>query len=342
MPDPEFFRPETGRAEPAAPSAPPADPVFRPELGHAAFTPAAPVPAMPPAEHARPARRGLGGAGLVLAGAGMLGFAWLAETLWRWLGEGGPGAWVGMAGGVLLALGVGRIVLRELAALRALDEAEAIRAEQLAHARDMAGMARSLERLAASLQARGATDAAALARWREAAAGAPGAAQVQAAFVREVLGPVDERALRAIAEAARGAAVLGMVSPTPLGDLLLFIGRAVLLLRRLAGLYGLRPGRIAEWRLMRRVVAEAALVAGVDAAGDVAASAGSYWMGFLVGRAAEAGVTGQRMARFGLLAMTACRPVPFDPATSPGLRDVLRGGFANSAEGASAPGGRHL
>lgn len=342
MPDPEFFRPETGRAEPAAPSAPPADPVFRPELGHAAFTPAAPVPAMPPAEHARPARRGLGGAGLVLAGAGMLGFAWLAETLWRWLGEGGPGAWVGMAGGVLLALGVGRVVLRELAALRALDEAEAIRAEQLAHARDMAGMARSLERLAASLQARGATDAAALARWREAAAGAPGAAQVQAAFVREVLGPVDERALRAIAEAARGAAVLGMVSPTPLGDLLLFIGRAVLLLRRLAGLYGLRPGRIAEWRLMRRVVAEAALVAGVDAAGDVAASAGSYWMGFLVGRAAEAGVTGQRMARFGLLAMTACRPVPFDPATSPGLRDVLRGGFANSAEGASAPGGRHL
>ncbi|WP_191083809.1 DUF697 domain-containing protein [Roseococcus microcysteis] len=342
MPDPEIFRPETGRAAPPSPSAPPTEPVFAPELGHAAFTPAPPVPAVALSEPARPTRRGLGGVGLVLAGAGTLGFAWLAETLWRWLGEGGPGAWVGVAGGALLALGVGRIVQRELSALRALDEAEAIRAEQVAQARDMAGMARSLERLAASLQARGATDAAALARWREAAAGASDAAQIQAAFVREVLGPVDERALRAIAEAARGAAVLGMVSPTPLADLLLFVGRAVLLLRRLAVLYGLRPGRIAEWRLMRRVVADAALVAGVDAAGDAMASAGGHWLGYVLGRAAEAGVTGQRMARFGLLAMTACRPVPFDPATSPGLRDVLRGGFANSAEGASAPGGRHL
>lgn len=342
MPDPEFFRPETGRAAPLTPPAPPAEPVFRPELGHGPFTPAPPMPVLPPSEPARPARRGWGGAGLLLAGAGTLGFAWLAETLWRWLGEGGPGAWVGVVGGALLALGVGRLVLREMSALRALDQAEAIRAEQIAQARDRAGMARCLERLAASLQARGATDAAAQARWREAAAGATDAAQLQAAFVREMLGPVDERALRAIAEAARGAAILGMVSPTPLGDLLLFIGRAVLLLRRLAALYGLRPGRIAEWRLLRRVVADAALVAGVDAASDAVASAGGYWMGFLVGRAAEAGVTGQRMARFGLLAMTACRPVPFDPATSPGLRDVLRGGFANSAEGASAPGERHL
>ena len=342
MPEPEFFRPETGRAASRPAPAAPAEPVFRPELGHAEFTPAPPVPAAPPAPPTRPARGGLGGAGLVLAGAGLLGVAWLADTLWRWMGEGGPGAWAGLVGGAVLALGVGRIALREISALRALEEAEAIRAEQRAQARDAAGMTRCLERLGAAMRARGATDAAALARWRAATEGTTDAAQVQAAFVREVLGPVDERALRATAEAARGAAVLGMISPSPLGDLLLFIGRALQLLRRIAGLYGLRPGRIAEWRLLRRVLADAALVAAADAAGDAVASAGGHWLGFLMGRAAEAGVTGQRMARFGLLAMTACRPVPFDPATSPGLRDVLRGGFARPAEGASAPGGRHL
>jgi putative membrane protein len=80
-----------------------------------------------------------------------------------------------------------------------------------------------------------------------------------------------------------------MLSPSPLGDLALFGWRAVRLLREVAVIYGLRPGRSAEMRLLRRALGDGSLMAAADVISDVITSATGQVSGMILGRAAEAG-----------------------------------------------------
>jgi putative membrane protein len=126
-------------------------------------------------------------------------------------------------------------------------------------------------------------------------------------FDRHVLAPLDAEADAAIRAASLRMAGGVLILPSALLDTVWFAAQGFALIRRIARIYGLAPGAAATWRLSRRVLAEA----GAIGAADAVAGAAARLMGAVPGLADAgiAGVAGLRMARIGVLAKRAVRPL---------------------------------
>jgi putative membrane protein len=139
-------------------------------------------------------------------------------------------------------------------------------------------------------------------------------------FHDTVLVPLDERAYAAIARAARGAALGVSVSPLALLDAGLILWRSVRMVREIAEIYGLRPGLAGSLVLMRHLLMSGLYAVGVDVLGNVwIEHLGGRITSFVSTRLAEGVVAAVRVGRLGLLAMEACRPLPFTDRDRPGL-----------------------
>ena len=93
----------------------------------------------------------------------------------------------------------------------------------------------------------------------------------------------------------------------------------------IAVIYGLAPGLLQQWTLLRRVLWIAATSGMAAQAGDLAVqSLGGGLVGRLSANTADALYTALRTARLGLYAMETCRPVAFLPAERRGLSTLLR------------------
>jgi len=154
--------------------------------------------------------------------------------------------------------------------------------------------------------------------------------QVLSLFAARELGPLDEAARRVVARAAIDAAVGVSVSPIAAIDALIAVLRSLRMVRDVARIYGLRPGRLAMTTLIRRIFLSGALSAGADAAGDATAgflaeAIGSRVTSVLSARLAEGTFAAVRIARLGLQTIAVCRPVPFEPGQEPRLTELLRG-----------------
>lgn len=140
----------------------------------------------------------------------------------------------------------------------------------------------------------------------------------------ELLLPFDESARRMVLSSAKRVALVTTISPRALVDLL-FVGAEILrLIRRLATLYGGRPGTIGFFRLARETVAHLAVTGGM-AAGDsiVQQILGHGVAARLSARLGEGVVNGMLTARVGIAAIEVCRPLPFVNGTPPRLSDVM-------------------
>jgi putative membrane protein len=140
----------------------------------------------------------------------------------------------------------------------------------------------------------------------------------------ELLLPFDDSARRMVLSSAKRVALVTAISPRALVDLL-FVGAEILrLIRRLATLYGGRPGTIGFFRLARETVAHLAVTGGM-AAGDsiVQQSLGHGVAARLSARLGEGVVNGMLTARVGIAAIEVCRPLPFINGTPPRLGDVM-------------------
>jgi putative membrane protein len=139
-------------------------------------------------------------------------------------------------------------------------------------------------------------------------------------FHDTVLTPLDQQAYAAIARAARGAAVGVSVSPIALLDAALVLWRSVRMVREIAEIYGLRPGLAGSMVLLRHLLTSGLYVVGVDILGNVwFEHLGGKLTSFVSTRLAEGVVAAVRVGRLGLLAMEACRPLPFTDRDRPGL-----------------------
>lgn len=140
----------------------------------------------------------------------------------------------------------------------------------------------------------------------------------------ELLLPFDESARRMVLSSAKRVAVVTAISPRALIDLL-FVGSEILrLIRRLATLYGGRPGTIGFFRLARETIAHLAVTGGM-AAGDsiVQQVLGHGLAARLSARLGEGVVNGMLTARVGIAAIEVCRPLPFINGSPPRLADVM-------------------
>lgn len=140
----------------------------------------------------------------------------------------------------------------------------------------------------------------------------------------ELLLPLDATGHRMVMNAAKRVALVTAISPRALVDLL-FVGTEVLrLIRRIATLYGGRPGTIGFFRLARATMTHLAVTGGM-AAGDslVQQVLGTGIAARLSARLGEGVVNGLLTARVGIAAIEVCRPLPFINGSPPRLVDVM-------------------
>jgi putative membrane protein len=140
----------------------------------------------------------------------------------------------------------------------------------------------------------------------------------------ELMLPMDDSARRMVLGSAKRVALVTAISPRALIDLL-FVGSEVLrLIRRIAVLYGGRPGTIGFLRLTRETMTHLAVTGGV-AAGDslVQQVVGHGIAARLSARLGEGVINGLLTARVGIAAIEVCRPLPFINGTPPRIADVM-------------------
>jgi putative membrane protein len=143
-------------------------------------------------------------------------------------------------------------------------------------------------------------------------------------FSRFVLAPADQLAQTAIRRAVAQAFAINAISPTVLLDTLLFAARAMRLIREVAEIYGQHPGLAGTIHLLRQLAKGAGLVGAVDIVGGVVVQQlGGAVLERLSASAAESAYAAQKMARIGLVAMAACRPIEFRPGEVPRLSGLI-------------------
>ena len=150
-----------------------------------------------------------------------------------------------------------------------------------------------------------------------------GAPQLLQIAERELLARRDESARALVARAARRVSVVTAVSPRAAVDLAFVFLSALIMVRRLAEIYGGRPGALGLIKLMRQVIAHL-LVTGGLAAGDslIQQLLGHGVAAKLSARLGEGVLNGLLTARLGLAAIDVVRPLPFMALSRPVLSDI--------------------
>ncbi|MDB5570523.1 MAG: hypothetical protein JWN93_1706 [Hyphomicrobiales bacterium] len=150
---------------------------------------------------------------------------------------------------------------------------------------------------------------------------------------RTLMHPLDARVSREIADAAKRVSLVTAISPRAIVDLLFVMAQAARLVRRIAEIYGGRPGTLGFLRIVRSVGAHLAVTGGM-AVGDslVQQVLGHGLAARLSARLGEGVLNGLLTARVGLSAMAVCRPMPFAVDDPPGVGDVAPFLFGSKAD----------
>ncbi len=140
---------------------------------------------------------------------------------------------------------------------------------------------------------------------------------------RELMTPLDTEAKRLVSAAAKRVSVVTAVSPRAAIDMIFVAVTALGLIRRLAYLYGGRPGALGLLRLMRLCIAHLTVTGGL-AVGDslVQQVLGHGVVAKLSTRLGEGMLNGLLTARLGLAAIEVTRPLPFAALPAPALADL--------------------
>ncbi|OAI31592.1 hypothetical protein A1351_04780 [Methylosinus sp. R-45379] len=151
---------------------------------------------------------------------------------------------------------------------------------------------------------------------------------------RHLAHPLDAQARREIADASKRVSIVTTVSPRALLDVLFVAAQAIRLMRRIAEIYGGRPGMLGFFKLARSVGAHLAITGGL-AIGDslLQQVVGHGIAAKLSAKLGEGVLNGLLTARVGLSAMAVCRPMPFSAEKPPGVADVAPFLFGDRSSG---------
>lgn len=149
-------------------------------------------------------------------------------------------------------------------------------------------------------------------------------------FERKVLAPVDQAAYRLVLESSRDVGLLTALSPLGLLDGILVLWRTSILFRSIARLYGMAPGPITTFRLLKNSIRNAALAGIADVVTHAAVEhVGAGLLAILSARAGQGAGNALLHARLGIEAIRQCRPLPFMAEEPPRLSSVRKALFDN-------------
>lgn len=140
---------------------------------------------------------------------------------------------------------------------------------------------------------------------------------------RQLMPSLDAAARWEIAAAAKRVSLVAALSPRAIIDVVFVAAQALRLIRRIAEIYGGRPGLLGAWRLARAVGSHLAITGGM-AVGDslMQTILGHGIAAKISARLGEGVLNGLLTARIGLSAMAVCRPMPYFAQKPPGVREV--------------------
>ena len=274
--------------------------------------------------------------GLVVIGLGLAVTTFVEELFARapWLGVIGL-ALALLAGLALLALGlreaIGLVGLARVEALR--ERAQAViatddREQGRALITDMLALTRRVPRLAR-----------ARARLAEHRTDIIDGRDLVRLAERELMGVLDTEARRMIVAASKRVSVVTAISPRAAIDMLFVLINAFSLIRRLAVLYGARPGTLGVLKLLRQVISHLAVTGGVAVSDSLLQQVIGHGLAAkLSARLGEGMVNGLLTARLGLLTIDLVRPLPFTELPRPALNDLA--GTLLRSSGGDPDGGK--
>ena len=236
--------------------------------------------------------------------------------------------WIGWAAVALLSLvllALAMIVLREVTGLARLGRLGKIRHEADGAARQndkplAVNVAHRLKRLYG-----GRKDLAwGLSRLAEHEHDIMNAGELLKLTERTLVAPLDPYARAIVAASAKRVSVVTAVSPGAVIDML-FVGTENLrMLRRLATLYGARPGTLSLLKLARMVVTHIVLTGGIAIGDDVIQQViGHGLTAKLSARLGEGIFNGALTTRIGIAAIDVCRPLPYLETQRPRFRELV-------------------
>ncbi len=141
---------------------------------------------------------------------------------------------------------------------------------------------------------------------------------------RTLIAPLDPLARKLVASSAKRVSVVTAVSPGALIDMLFVGAENLRMLRRLATLYGARPGTLSLLRLAREVITHIVLTGGIAIGDDVIQQIiGHGLTAKLSARLGEGLFNGALTTRIGIAAIDVCRPLPYLESRRPRFREMV-------------------
>jgi putative membrane protein len=141
---------------------------------------------------------------------------------------------------------------------------------------------------------------------------------------RELMRPLDREARRAVSGAAARVSAFTALSPRAALDVLFVFFSALVLVRRLAFLYGARPGTLGLIRLVRLAILHLAVTGGLATSDSLIQQVLGHGIAAkLSARLGEGLLNGLLTARLGLAMIDVVRPLPFTALPRPTLGDLM-------------------
>jgi putative membrane protein len=290
------------------------------------------------------ARRGIGWAGVLMST--MVGLATLAAGVWftRFVSVAlARQDWVGWLATGMLALGLvaaAVITVREVLGLLRVGRLGRIRteADRLVREPDLRRERALVRRIGDLLGGRGPA-AWGVVRLRQHQQDVHDAGGLMRLADREVIAPIDREARRLVLASAKRVATVTALSPIAVATVLFVLIENLGLMRRLAGLYGGRPGVTGGFRLARLVIMHLIATGGVALTDDLIGQfIGQDLLRRVSARLGEGAFNGALTARVGVATLDIVRPLPFLDAPAVRVRDIVAELFRRLP--ASGPGGR--
>ena len=140
---------------------------------------------------------------------------------------------------------------------------------------------------------------------------------------RELMAAVDDQAKATIAQSARRVSVVTAITPFAVFDMGYVLYENLRMLRKVAAIYGGRPGFASLLGLARRVVAYVIASGGLALTDDLFGQFVSQGIAArLSARAGQGMFNGALTSRLGVAAIELCRPMPFIAAPKPRFREL--------------------